>query len=67
MLRVRSNGMGGFRITSSPRNINITVSDTDEVAAVVKHYFHGMSVCAPDCPLCKQLSAKFQKHLTDNA
>jgi len=45
-----------FRITSTPRNLNISVRTPEEICAVVGHYY-ARSECAADCPVCVQIEA----------
>ena len=46
----------GFLVKSRPACLKITVGTSDEVGAVVRHYFGPLHVGAA-CPVCKQIAA----------
>lgn len=48
-----------FRITSSPQCLDISVRTPEEIGVVVRHYYGGG--CAPDCPVCAQITARLPK------
>jgi len=58
MLKIRHENTG-FRITSSPRNLNIHVEE-EEILMAVAHYYdlslheHGDQ----ECPVCRQILGK---------